>query len=708
MSDTSGIDVGGTMSTGVTEGDELEHTDGKHTYDGMCSNMMTVDGKQRIRKFTASYLDAGYWPVEYVIEELPSLVTSYDPNNSRHGGRLTRMDSDGIMTNDASSTASGNKRKGNNVTETTGVKVRRVNAVKKQKATVETIQKGFDYIRVHATGKRLGSFKQELEFAPADPVVMEYLLTDEGMVPGFEPLNNCFMMSCGEVQMAHLKMYDLPIVKGPCFDKLDEPEAGRIALERALDWVQDVLELPIKLPELEDLSVDDVRFNPMKSAGAYYRLQGYKRRGEVADQAREEARLVVSALLMGNTCGHRPTRIGGRGKAVKMSKQEAVNQKVRKGRAIHMTDTRDGFVLGMTEQPLNNAWKAKHYPVSVGRGWFHGDATDFVNRTMWADTVKLYDAEKFDSSLMPYLIHFAVTVCRGQFNNGYSTNHDEYWLFVEESLLHSFVYRDDGVLFEKWIGTSSGHNYNSLLQSIVTLILGAFNAFYINREKSALFVRGHFHLEALGDDNIFAQSKELKAESVEDAGRRIWNVFGVSWLGDKSFETNLMCENYVGDEDWVEADMFGTAQYLGKYFRNYPLVEQEGVIRYTAIPYRPWTETVIRLLYPEKAARTALSDDSMDVYGDGRGGRWAGHAMDGFGNPKTRNWLLGLRDYCLMNGYEIDNVDSKKLKARWERMCVDVETERLDWDTFRFLDWLGIVAYDKAGEPVLLEKTTDM
>jgi hypothetical protein len=363
---------------------------------------------------------------------------------------------------------------------------------------VDEIASKFDHIKVHYTGRRIGIFNQDLKFAPADPVVLEYLNTEEGRVPNFNPSDHCFMLSCGTVQMAHLKMYDLPIVYSPCFEQLDEPEEGRRALERAIDWVQDRLELDVKLPRLEDLSVDDVLFDPKKSSGAYYKLQGFKTRGEVAVSAREEARLVLARLLTGDTVGHRPTRIGGRGKAVNMSQEQAVEEKVRKGRAIHMTDTRDGFVLGLTEQPLNNAWKSKRYPISVGRGWFHGDATQFIGSAMWATSVDCFDAEKFDSSLMPYLIHMAVSICRMQFEGGLERAYDEYWLFVEESLLHSFVYRDDGVLFEKWVGTSSGHNHNSILQSIVTLTLGAFNVFYANKELNPLFVAGLFMLEGLG------------------------------------------------------------------------------------------------------------------------------------------------------------------------------------------------------------------
>jgi hypothetical protein len=704
MSELSSNAHNRTEDTTSHHGEEVEVIEGTVKFNGLPMNTVLVEGKHRVRKFNVSYLDAGVCPVSVVIDELPSVVTSWDPLKSDKSLPRMPVGSDGVRTETMTASTASTSSEVETGDVRVGAKRRKVKAVSKQRTGTDDIQRGFDYIKVHATGKRLGSFKQALEFAEADPVVEEYIRSGGGAIGGFNPTDHCFMLSCGDVQMAHLKMYDLPIKMGPVYDELEDPEAGREALCAAVDWVQDMLELDHKLPELEDLSVDDVTFDPTKSAGAYYRLQGFKARGEVADLAREEARHVLAMLLSGGTACHRPTRIGGRGKPVGMSIQAAIDAGLKKGRAIHMTDTRDGFILGLTEQPLNNAWKDKRYPISVGRGWFKGDCTDFVRRCAWAEVIKCYDAEKFDSSLMPYVIHIAVTICRMQFENGLDTRYDGYWLFVEESLLHSFVYRDDGVLFEKWIGTSSGHNHNSLLQSIVTLILGAFNAFYVNRDKPNVYVRGHFFIEGLGDDNLYAEAKGLRHESLEVAAMRIWRVFGVSWMGNKSFETDTVCETHVDDESWDESAMYGSAQYLGKYFRKYPVTIDDSGIRYSVIPYRPLVETVVRLLYPEKVARNIRGDIGTDIYNDARGGRWAGHMLDGCGNPKTRAWLFGLRDFCIERGYECANEVSRKMKARWRRMGVDVDVDDIDWDEFRFQDWLALVCIDKDGRLALLEQ----
>jgi hypothetical protein len=360
----------------VTDTDTDEHghvlyeddDDGWGKFDAIGSNCVLVDGIQRIRRFDRSYLDVPVCAVEDVIEALPSKVTSWDGMASMRNADSVRANADGIYTITDTASGPSNMSMGSSSNASARIKKRRTKSVAGQRQTSEKLRNEFKHIRVHDTGRRLGKFSEALEFAPADPAVLSYLKTIDGAVDGFKPEEWCFMLSCGDVQMAHLKMYDNPVVKGPNFTDLEDPEAGRIAMCNAVDWVQDKLALDEKLPDMMDLSMDTVRYDPSKSSGAHYRLQGYRTRGEVAEAAREEARLVVLALLFGNPVAHRPTRIGGRGKPINMSEEEARSKNVKKGRAIHMTDTRDGFVLGLTEQPLNDAWKEKKYPISVGRG----------------------------------------------------------------------------------------------------------------------------------------------------------------------------------------------------------------------------------------------------------------------------------------------------------------------------------------------------
>jgi hypothetical protein len=383
-----------------------------------------------------------------------------------------------------------------------------------------------------------------------------------------------------------------------------------------------------------------------------------------------------------------------------MSEERAKATNERKGRAIHMTDTRDHFILGLTEQPLNDAWKEKVYPISVGRGWFYADAVDFVRRLEKKGVVYCFDAEKFDSSLMPWLIHIAMTIMRMQFEEGLEHRYDNYWLFVEESLLHSFVFRDDGVIFEKYIGTSSGHNHNSLAQSICTLLMAAFNVFYVNRTIPAPIVGQLFYAESLGDDNITSESDELTHESVEDRADRTWAVFQINWGGSKSFSTSELLQGFVKDESWKEEEMYETAQYLGKYFRAFFVAGAGGGEVRTVLPYRPLKESVLRLLYPEGLRESVGESEPRDMHGDMRGARVAGHMLDGYGNPDTRGWIAGFMDFCSWSGYECKLEGSKKMQERFERLRATAPELGVSFVQFSFSHWLGLVVAQKNGEVI--------
>jgi hypothetical protein len=698
-------DVSGDVVTLPESREEIEqyNTEDLDLAESLPSSLLVINGKMRIRNFRISYLDAPVCDAGDVIEMLPSKIIAYGgPEIGSYAHGIQRGD-DGVYTLTDPTGSVQNVHATRVDTAGKKVKRKRISAVKTQKTKSEGLRSEFKFIRVHDTGRRISKFENNLEFAEPDPAILTFLHSKLGGVPDFDPYNWCFMLSCGAVQMEHLKMYDNEIKSGPAFEKLPDPEEGRLALEKAVDFVADALQLDDLLPELQDMSIDDVRFDPTKSSGAYYRMQGYKTRGDVADLAREEARLAVLALFRGYNVAHRPTRIGGRGKPVNMSQDEARKQDVRKGRAIHMTDTRDGFILGLSEQPLNDAWKSRAFPISVGRGWFGGDCVDFAKHATGREIIDCYDAEKFDSSLYPYLIHMAITLCRNQFKNGHDRMYDAYWQFVEESLLHSFVFRDDGVMFEKWMGTSSGHNHNSVLQSIVTLILGCFCVFYENKDKETAFVRERFYMEGMGDDNIIMQSSELHADSLEDRAQRVWDVFNVSWLGKKSFRTNLVVEAFVSDGSFDERTMFGGAQYLGKYFRRWPIARHDGSTGFTVIPYRPMVETVVRMLYPEKVARKIRGETTVDVYGDERGGRWCGHMLDASGNPNTRKWLYDLRDFCDEHGFDTEMAVPLRMLKRWKRMGVEADIGSIDWDKFAFEHWLALVAYDRSEQWLTLE-----
>uniref|UniRef100_A0AA51RF83 RNA-dependent RNA polymerase n=1 Tax=Rhizoctonia fumigata TaxID=1592833 RepID=A0AA51RF83_9AGAM len=653
-------------------------------------NGADVGGYFRIRKFDVDYLNGPVADAETVIAGLPRVKETIPESCNALRGMRVLDDSDHITTAVSSESLSGTGTGGTKRRNSRRSRKNKVKTTTSGSSTLDELIKDFKHITVHDAQVRLGKFHDEVTFTPQDPAVAAFLATDEGAIEGFDPKQFCFMEASGGVQMRHLKMYDEETLFGPDFSTLEDPEAGRQALERAIDHVQDLLRLEHKLPRLDRLPLEAIRYDKTKSCGAYYRLKGFKTRGEVWDVAMIEARNALLRLMDGEYVEPRPTRMGGRGKLVKMSEAEAIRQKVSKGRAIHMTDTRDHIILGLSEQPLNDAWKPEKYPISVGRGWFHGDATRFVRKHAGCSRIYCFDAEKFDSSLMPWLIHIAVTIMREQFMEGLRHDFDMYWQFVEESLLHSMVFRDDGIIFEKFHGTSSGHNHNSLAQSIVTCILASFNVFYKNRDLPLAVIKANFSVEGLGDDNITCETSALADETCEERGKRTWDVFGVSWLGDKSFQTDTLCNPAIDEAKWNEAEMFGSAQYLGKYFRfDVISTETAGTVK-VVTPYRPQVETVLRLLYPEGIMRGGEHGDENDIFDKARGERFAGHILDGSGNPKTRRWLDEYWQFCHENFYGIELTGHHTLEKRLKRMNVEVDVGDAIYDD-GVAGWLRVV-----------------
>ncbi|AKD01578.1 putative RNA-dependent RNA polymerase [Rhizoctonia fumigata mycovirus] len=653
-------------------------------------NGATINGVFRIRKFDVDYLNGPVADAEVVIAGLPRVKEVVPESCDALRGMKVLNDADHITTAVSSESLSGTGNGGTRRRNSRRSRKNKVKTTAKSGGSLDDLKEMFKHITVHDAQVRLGKFHDEITFTPADPAVLGYLQSPEGEIPGFDPSEYCFMEASGGVQMRHLKMYDEDTSLGPDFSLLEDPEAGRRALEHAIDHVQDLLRLPNKLPRVDRIPLEGIRYDKSKSCGAHYRLQGFKTRGDVWEVAMFEAKNALVKLWDGEYVEPRPTRMGGRGKLVKMSQERAVAEGVAKGRAIHMTDTRDHIILGLSEQPLNDAWKPDNFPISVGRGWFHGDATRFVRKHAGASRIYCFDAEKFDSSIMPWLIHIAVTIMREQFMEGLRHDADMYWQFVEESLLHSMVFRDDGVLFEKYHGTSSGHNHNSLAQSIVTCILASFNVFYKNRELPVAVIKANFTIEGLGDDNITCETDVLADETCEERGMRTWNVFGVSWLGEKSFQTNTLCQPVVDEAEWDEEGMFGSAQYLGKFFREDVLeVPSLGQVK-VVTPYRPQVETVLRLLYPEGIMRGDAHGDFEEVFERARGERFAGHILDGSGNPRTRAWLDGYWQFCHDNLLVIELTGHHSLEKRLARLGVEIDVDDAVYDDGT-AGWLRLV-----------------
>nr|UPO93687.1 RNA-directed RNA-polymerase [Metarhizium brunneum bipartite mycovirus 1] len=496
--------------------------------------------------------------------------------------------------------------------------LRRMQSNARLTETMENLTSMFSNVRILGRTESYHTLDNELKTAEPDPLVVQYSLLHPPAIPDFKPERYTFVNACTPVEMNHLKHFDRPP---------RSPKREHIAvIETASEVVASLLSLGayLNFPIKEDLA--EVKFYGSKFAGIEYARLGLKTRSEADPLAQADAEDAWTALMGGKHIEPHDVRLGGRGKIAEMIKTEAEDKVPAVGRLILMMSQRDLKLCGVTENQLTLAYTASHYPIAVGQSWFHGGAEDFIKRFLPYEEFFCFDAKKFDSSLDPWLVTIAVNILRRQYYDGDSEKYDAYWSFVLRSLLSAPIYRDDGVRLAKEVGTTSGHSHNTLVQSICTLILGYAALIHLHPELSVEEIMENAWLESLGDDNVMGVRGPLVGHTVEEIAGVVMDMFGVDWFGKKSFATTRLLDAIEGD--------FQGMQFLGKYFRvaEYPVL---GGSMDVVIPYRPFRETYLRLLYPEYGAHTP-NDTWL---------RTLGNYLDGAGNTLTEQWLSGFLDW---------------------------------------------------------------
>jgi hypothetical protein len=254
-----------------------------------------------------------------------------------------------------------------------------------------------------------------------------------------------------------------------------------------------------------------------------------------------------------------------------------------------------------------------------------------ISKLKGYDKYYCFDAKKFDSSIDPWLVDVAIRILRRQYVEGEGERYNAYWRFVKNSLVCGVIRRKDGIRMQKHVGTVSGHSHNTLVQSIITLIIGWTVIVHTQPGYSDVEYLRYATIEALGDDNLMALKKYGVQLKVEDYARHAMRIFGVDWSGKKSFATTRLLDRDVLD--------FKGVQFLGKYMRleDLAVIGKEGLV---PIPYRPTIETLERLYYPEYGL-----DSLADTYE-----RALANYLDGAGNPETRLILDALLDYLEEKG----------------------------------------------------------
>lgn len=481
-----------------------------------------------------------------------------------------------------------------------------------------SLKEGFQHIKYVGRIEAYGQIDPSPVLAEKDPLVAEYCKLAPPPI-GEEDLDTYkFVKACTPVEMAHLRRFDRP--ERTLDDKYEGPWS------RAVGMVYDILALDRALPFPTEDDLDKVRFKRSKFAGMEYAWLGMRTRGEADALATSDAREAFQKLMRGEEVTPHMVRMGGRGKITQQPVDETTAEPPAVGRLILMADHRDFKLCAVTEQRINDAWKPDRFPIAVGQGWFHGHTTAFAKRFKDYEHYHCFDAQKYDSSLDGYAVETAINIIRSQFVDGMDEAYDAYWEFVRVSMLEPVIFRDDGVMFQKFVGTTSGHPHNTLIQSILTLCYAYMSVILRFPDATDEEIRRDVDAHALGDDNLLATRGVFAEAEPQELADLNFEASGVEWRGKKSYDAYGFFDN--------PPNSFTGVQYLGKYVRleEHELAESGQLI---AVPYRPTIETVTRLLYPEHGGESPI--DSWL--------RALGNYLDAAGNRATESWLQGLLDH---------------------------------------------------------------
>ncbi|KAF9576628.1 hypothetical protein EC968_006975 [Mortierella alpina] len=435
---------------------------------------------------------------------------------------------------------------------------------------------------------------------------------------------------CSPVQMNHLRMFN----RAP----RAMPQKYNSAFRRAVAHVTELMKLPYKLPMPTKESLAGVRYDGSKFAGLDYARNGYKKRADAHPVALPDAQNAWDRLLEGRPVQPHDARLGGKGKLIERDptqhgRVQTDGTDISMGRLILMLSHRDLLILGALEQPLTNSYLDDQWPIYIGQSWYHGGAEKFVNKMAGHAVYHCFDAKKFDAAIDGWLVREALLILRQQFEGGMDPKYDTLWSFVYESLVEVVICRDDGIRLQKHVGTTSGNCFNTLVQSIITMLLGYTALIFRAEERMGPIgiekVLTECELLVLGDDMVLAlehtwmfMTKEILAEVVQDC-------FNIDWYGKKSFSTEK-----IMDDSLPDTVPFKGIQFLGMFFRHQRWGDGPFAPK-IVVPYRPFRESYLSLLFPKHGdySREHSWLRALGIY------------LNAAGNKDTQIWLEKYLDF---------------------------------------------------------------
>lgn len=557
-----------------------------------------------------------------------------------------------------------------------------------KRASGERLEKerlGWEHIEVYTGALIQRRINLKPKFAEVDPYINAFLEEQPTALPAWcHPEEYTMFLPCDKAQMDHLKKFDRPI--------RTLPEPLKPIWEAAVKLTTLACEPDVRaeFPDVSDLV--DVPYDRSKFAGYEYAAMGMRTRGEANQKALADAEEAFMELMEGELVTPHAVRMGGRGKLAKMTREQAAEGDMAKGRLILMLSSRDLKILGATEKILTTMAKAPEIPIFVGKSFFFGGATWLNNKLRRFTKFYLFDAKKFDSSIDPYMVDMAIHMFRGWFYEGHDSRFDAYWSFVRESLLDSLIIRDDGFVYLKHVGTTSGHSHNTLFQSSITITLGYCLLIIRNPDKTLREIFEHSYVAGLGDDNLIAIDDTLEHFTCDEGGVIIRECFGIDWTGEKSFATSGFCEGPNAGDGSSMGGGFEGVQFLGKYFKE--MLVSDGVEEVpVVVPHRPADETILKCMYPERQpSKRALEmfTEAELVYQ-----RLAGHYIDNAGNEVARAFLDQALDFLERKGVQSSTGMNYKMKMKFFGGEHEDASREIRLRRFNFEEWLDLVACDK-------------
>lgn len=434
------------------------------------------------------------------------------------------------------------------------------------------------------------------------------------------------------------------------------PDIYKPAFQSALTLLKRELQLPkqILFANLADLA--RVEFKNSKHPGIHYKRQGFNNRGEAHPSGLEDAREAFLNLMDGKYVEPHDVFLRGVGKIVakaiptyeieQIQSPQNANQPLSSGRIVLMLSHRDLLLLRAMEQKFTAAYCENSFPIAFGQKWSKGGPSMFINKIENYETYHCLDASKFDSSISGWLVMVSIDVLRAQVVDGQNKCYDAYWKFVYDSMVDVTIQRFDGLRMQKHKGTTTGNSFNTLIQSIITLLLG-YTAIYELTSTNATYCTEQFYMESLGDDSLICLKGNLANLSVESVADVVYKAFGIDWRGKKSFSTNLVLDSTVGD--------FKGIKFLGKYFWSETIGDSQ-LMKRLPTPYHSFQETLESLYYP-----THFSVNGVQM----TYGRVLALYLDAAGNIETEEWLQGLLQHLKGLGAEPQSLRQITTRENW-------------------------------------------